>query len=338
MNQIANAAGRVLRALALAGLTVSCHHPAITLEPAGPALVVQQPALYPETIEYDAARDRFLLGSFRDGAIYAVKRDGTTQLVVDDPRLCSVLGIAVDPARNRVWAVSSDLGASRKPSAAGAKHLAAVAAYDLTTGQLVHYVDVAPLHEGPHLLNGIALDAAGNAYVSDSFSPVLYKIDVAGHASVFLRSERFIGDGINLNGLVVHPEGYLLMIKKSDGSLFKVPLANPSGFSQVRTGRSFVGGDGLTLATPESLLVVANQTPVFASNRLFLLKSVDHWTSAELVAEQPLGDAYATTSVRRANELYVVSSRLNQLIRAPREQQPLLQVEAQIRRVGRISE
>jgi hypothetical protein len=278
------------------------------------------------------------LGSFRAGAIYAANRDGAATILVDDPRLCSVLGIAVDRARNRVWAVSSDLGASAKPSAPGPKHLAAVAAYDLTTGQALLYVDVAPLYDGPHLLNGIALDAAGNAYVSDSFSPVLYKLDAAGHASVFLQSEQFIGDGINLNGLVAHPDGYLLVIKKSDGSLFKVPLSHPTGFSKVQTERSFVGGDGLTLAGPRNLLIVANQTPVFKSNRLFALKSDDHWLSAKIVAEQPLGDAYATTAVRRADELYVVSSRLNQLIQSPPEQQPLLQVEAQVRRVGRVVE
>jgi sugar lactone lactonase YvrE len=338
MNRIANAGGRVLCAVALAGLTSCGHAPAVTLEPSGPTLIVRKPALYPETIEYEPARDRFLLGSFRGGAIYAVSRDGTATVLVDDPRLCSVLGIAVDRARNRVWAVNSDLGASAKPSAAGPKHLAAVAAYDLTTGQPLLYVDVAPLHPGPHLLNGIALDTAGNAYVSDSFSPVLYKLDTAGHASVFLQSEQFIGDGINLNGLVVHPDGYLLVIKKSDGSLFKVPLSNPTGFSKVRTERSFIGGDGLTLAGPGNLIIVANQTPAFKSNRLFSLASDDHWLSAKLTAEQPLGEAYATTAVRRSDELYVVSSRLNQLIQAPPEQQLQLQVEAQVRRVGRIAE
>jgi DNA-binding beta-propeller fold protein YncE len=336
MNQIANAAGRVLGALALAGLTAGCHGPTVTLEPPGPALVVRQPALYPETIEYDAARDQFLLGSFRAGAIYAVKRDGAVALVVDDPRLCSVLGIAVDRARNRVWAVNSDLGAGAKLSAAGPKHLAAVAAYDLATGRALHYVDVAPLYGGPHLLNGIALDAAGNAYVSDSFSPVLYRVDADGHASVFLHSQEFNGDGINLNGLVAHPDGYLLVIKKSDGAIFKIPLADPYSSSKVRIRRSFVGGDGVTLATPDTLLIVANQTPVFKSNRVFSLKSTDHWATAEVVAEESLGEDYATTAVRRADELYVVSSRLNQLIQSPPEQQPLLRVEAQVRRIGKV--
>jgi len=338
MNHIANAAGRVLRAAALAGLTAGCHHPTLVLEPPGPALVVHEPALYPETIEYDPARDRFLLSSFRAGAIYAVNRDGAAALVVNDPRLCSVLGIAVDARRNRVWAVNSDLGASAKPSSAGPKRLAAVAAYDLVTGQPIHYVDIAPLYPGPHLLNGIALDAAGNAYVSDSFSPVLYRVDAQGHPSVFLHSEQFSGKGINLNGLVVHPDGYLLAVKKSDGSLFKVPLANPAGFSKVRTEHALIGGDGLTLSGPNSLLIIANQTPTKKSNSALSLLSADGWVSAKLVAEQPLGDVYPTTAVRRRDEIYVVSSRLNQLLQSTPEEQRQLQVEARIQRIGKVSE
>jgi sugar lactone lactonase YvrE len=336
MNPIANAAGRVLRAIALAGLTAGCHDPTLTLEPPGPALSVQRPALYPETIEYDRARDRFLLSSFRAGSIFAVNRAGAATVVVNDPRLCSVLGIAVDARRNRVWAVNSDLGASARPSAVGPTHLAAVAAYDLGTGQPLHYVDVAPLYAGPHLLNGIAVDAAGNAYISDSFSPVVYRIDAEGHPSVFLHSEQFAGDGINLNGLAVHPDGYLLMIKKSDGSLFKVPLAEPSRFTKVRTERAFVGGDGLTLSGSKNLVIVANQTPTTKSNRAFSLISADDWASAKLVGEQTLGDDYPTTAVLRDDALYVVSSRLNQLIQAPREEQSKLQVLARIQRIAKV--
>lgn len=336
MHRTANAVGRVARAIALLALTTSCHGPTITLESPGPALVVRKPALYPETIEYDPTREQFLLGSFRGGAIYTVTRDGTAAVLVDDARLCSVLGIAVDARRNRVWAVNADLGASAKPSAAGTKQLAAVAAYDLTTGQPIHYVDVAGLYPGPHLLNGIALDAAGNAYVSDSFSPVLLRVDASGHPSVFLHSQQFAGEAINLNGLVAHPDGYLLVIKKSDGSLFKVPLGNPAGFSKVLTERAFVGGDGLTLLGRQNLVIVANQTPSQRPNSAFALVSNDGWASAKLVAQQPLGDAYATTAVRRGSELFVVSSRLNQLIQAPPELKPKLQVEATIQRIATV--
>jgi hypothetical protein len=338
MQQITSANFRAWCALALTGLTLTaCGHATARLERPGPALSVGRDTLFPETIAYDAARARFLLGSFREGAIYAVAGDGQASLVVDDPRLCSVLGIAIDAARKRLWAVNADLGACSKPSAAGPKRLATVAVYDLTTGKPLDYFDLGPLLPGPHLLNGIALDSAGNAYVSDSFAPALYKIDAQGHPSVLLRSPLFEGSAINLNGLVVHPGGYLLVVKKSDGRLFKIPLAEPQRFSQVKIDRALVGGDGLLLLGDRSLVVVANRTPEQTTNAAFALASRDDWVSAMVVGEQPLGDDYATTAVARDGKLYAVSSRLNQLIQARPEARATLRAQPTIRRIGSVT-
>lgn len=306
-------------------------------ETTGQSLTVRRPALYPETLEYNPQKDDFLLSSFREGAVYEVDLAGNVAPLVSDPRLCSVLGIAVDAERNRLWAVNSDLGASLKPSAAGTKALAAVGVYDLTNGTPVHYVDLAPLAAGPHLLNGLAVDASGNAYVTDSFAPVIYKVDANGTASIFLRDDGFLGSGINLNGVVVHPDGYLLVVKKSDGTLFKVPLDDPRRFSLVRSVERFAGGDGLTLVGKTGLVVIANRTPDAVSDAAYYLASDDHWTSAKLIAKQALGDVYPTTAVLRKDTLYVVYSKLNELIKLPPEQKAALRLEATIRPIGRVA-
>ncbi len=321
----------------LSVLSLSCERgPAVTLARGALALTVQLPALYPETIEYDATRGKFLVGSFRQGAIYVVDDQGATSPLVTDPRLCSVLGIAVDAQRGRLWAVSSDLGASIKPSSAGPKHLAFVGEYELSTGKPLAYADLAPLVPGNHLLNGLALDTAGNAYVTDSFSPLIYKVSAAGNASVFLHSAEFEGDGINLNGLVVHPDGYLLVVKKSDGALFKVPLATPSAFTRVKLDRPLLAGDGLVLVGKSDLLVVANQTPNAKPNAVFTLTSSDGWASARPGATLPLGNVYPTTAVLREQKIYVVHSQLNQLIQAPPPQKSGFQARAMIEEVARV--
>ncbi|WP_437675322.1 hypothetical protein [Sorangium sp. So ce131] len=327
---------RALCAAAMIGLTsVGCASAgAVTFERSGQPLTVRRPALYPETIEYDSRGDRFLVGSFREGAIYAVDGEGGVSRIVDDKRLCSVLGIAVDAGRGRLWAVNSDLGSSVKPSAQGPRNLAAVGIYDLATGTALSYVDLAPLSPGAHLANGIALDSAGNAYVTDSFSPAIYKVDPQGNATVFLRDERFAGDGINLNGVVVHPDGYLLVIKKSDGSLFRVPIASPSQFSRVDIAERFVGGDGLILVGKKDLVLIANQVPGAASNAAFSLSSEDGWATAKLRAARQLGDVYPTTGVLRDGKIYVISSNLNELIQSPPEQKARLRVEATIQQIG----
>jgi hypothetical protein len=287
----------------------------VTFETSGKSLTIHRPALYPETIEYDRKRDKFLVSSFREGAVYEVDRQGQASIVVKDERLCSVLGIAVDADRGRLWAVI----------------------YDLSTGKALNYVDLAPLASGPHLLNGIALDSDGNAYVTDSFTPAIYKIDSHGTAAVFLSDAQFAGEGINLNGLVVHPDGYLLVIKKSDGVLFKVPLANPSRFTKVAVGDTFVGGDGLVLAGGTSLVVIANQVPGRASNAAFALSSDDGWVTAKVRSVQQLGDVYPTTAVLRDGKLYVIQSKLNELIQSPAAQKDALRVEATIREIGQVT-
>jgi sugar lactone lactonase YvrE len=308
----------------------------VMFEQPGQALTVRKAALYPETIEYNSLSHKFLLGSFREGAIYEVDDAGGVTRLVDDPRLCSVLGIAVDVVRKRLWAVSSDLGSSVKPSSLGPKNLAAVGVYDLTTGQALQYVDLSQLLPGPHLANGIALDAAGNAYVTDSFSPAIYKIDVHGTASVLLSNARFLGAGINLNGVVVHPDGYLLVVKKSDGALFKVPLAEPERFVQVALDKKLVGGDGLVLVGANDLVLIANQTPDTATNAALSLSSEDGWRSARLRAVQELGDVYPTTGVLRDGRIYVLHSKLNELIQSPPEQKAQLNIEATIRSIARV--
>jgi sugar lactone lactonase YvrE len=323
--------------VALACMLGSCAPSvAVTFERSDKPVTVHRPALYPETIQYDSQRRKFLVGSFREGAIYRIDEDGRASRLVDDPRLCSVLGIALDAERGQLWAVNSDLGASLKPSSAGPKQLAAVGVYDAATGAVLDYVDLASLLPGPHLLNGLALDPEGNAYVTDSFAPAIYKVTAAGQASIFLQDPRFAGEGINLNGLVVHPDGYLLIIKKSDGALFKVPLRNPASFSTVQAPTSFVGGDGVTLLSGSDLLIIANQTPAATANAASWLSSGDGWVSAKVRAVEPLGAGYPTTAVVQGQKIFVVSSRLNELIQAPPDKKAQLVAEATLRQIGRL--
>jgi len=293
--------------------------------------------LYPETLVADPTSAGFLFGSFRQGAIYRTGAEGRATRLVDDPRLCSVLGIAVDAQRGRIWAVNADLGVSLKPSVRGPKQLAAVGVYDLRSGAPVDYFELESLAAGPHLLNGIALDDAGTAYVTDSFAPVIYRLERGKPPRVLVRDARFVGEGVNLNGLVVHPDGYLLVIKKSDGALFKVQLSPPALVSPVALDVPLAGGDGLLLTGARNLAVVANQTPSARSNALITLESTNGWSSAKVLQKLELGATYPTTAALREGAIYVVSSRLNELISSTAEQRTHLAAAASIRRVATVA-
>lgn len=295
------------------------------------AIRVPKPALYPEGIAYDANRGRFLLGSFREGAVYEISADGTPKPFVTDARLHSVLGIAVDRARNRLLVTNSDVGAAERPYPQGPAKLAAIGIYDLATGEALEHVDLGALTSGPrHLANDIAVDAQGNAYVTDSFSPVIYKVDVKGRASVFLEHESFRGEGVGLNGIVVHPDGFLIVGKKDDGVLFKVPLDAPGKFSKIALPMALRAADGLVLSGTDQLAVICNKTPNAPSNTVYSLKTSDGWTSASEVGRVGLGDVYPTTGALKDGRLYVVHSSLDALLAAPRSQQATLSAMATI--------
>ncbi len=224
------------------------------------SIVISKSALYPESIEYNPQTDKFLVGSFREGAVYEVDMDGEARRIVHDEHLISALGTRIDRAHNRLFVVTADLEASVRQSLGGSKSLAGVGIFDLTSGELLHFINLGVLYpDNEHLANDVAIDPAGNAYVTDSFSPVIYKIDPQGHPSIFLESEAFIGKGINLNGIVYHPDGYLLVAKKSEGILFKIPLSAPEHFTKVELSDTLIGADGLTLAGQKELVVVANR-------------------------------------------------------------------------------
>ncbi len=300
---------------------------------------VSKVALFPEGIAYNSKSGKFLLSSFREGAVYEVGTDGTATLFVNDPRLNSVLGLCVDTKRNRLLVANSDIGSAVRPYANGPRMLASVGIYDLTSGKALHFIDLGKLATGSnHLANDLTIDTQGNAYVTDSLSPVIYKIDVDGNASVFLESDSFRAEGIGLNGIIFHPEGFLIVTKKDNGALFKVPLDNPKSFSKISVPESLQGSDGLVLAGNSSLVVICNKTPKSISNTVFSLETIDNWKTASVVDRLNVGDVYPTTGVLKDDKLYIVNSNLNELIAASKSDQRKLNNKAKIQQVGTVGE
>lgn len=276
------------------------------------SIAVNQPALYPEGIEYDANNDRFLLSSVREGAVYEVLSNGDVRPFIQDERLVSSTGIHIDTQRNRLLVPNSDYGVSLKSTPETLEQIAALGIYDLSTGDAIAYVDLENLRPGsPHFANDVAVDDEGNAYVTDSLSPILYKVTPAGEASIFLESDRFLGNGFNLNGIVYHPDGYLIMAKKSEGVLFKVPLDNPEAFSEIQVDRNFVGTDGLILAGDKELVVITNRSGETVSNEIFALRSDDGWQSAVVSDNYASDDDYPSTGTIRDSNIYVIKGQLH---------------------------
>ena len=299
------------------------------------AIEVSRKSLFPEGIAYNNKSGKFLLGSFREGAVYEIDSSGDARLFVHDTRLNSVLGLCVDTERNRLLVANADIGSALRPYPGGEKKLASIGIYDLTSGSPLHFVDLGILMPtSKHLANDLTIDSEGNAYVTDSFSPVIYKVNVQGQPSVFLNDDKFAGTGIGLNGIVYHPDGFLIVAKKDDGKLFKVPLKEPKKFSQIGLEKSLIGLDGLILVDRNNLVAVTNATPTLESNTVFALKTVNDWQSANLVGELKIGKVYPTTGTIKDGRIYVVHSKLDTLIAAPTSEKKMLDTTATIEPIG----
>ncbi|MDB5268252.1 MAG: SMP-30/gluconolactonase/LRE family protein [Hymenobacter sp.] len=277
-------------------------------EPAAPAQIsVRQAGLSPEGVQYDDANKRFYVSSRTKGTVGAVRDDSTYTEFGKDSRLISTIGLSLDAGRQRLLAAVSDNGFN--PSVVNQptlRKLAALAIFNTSTGALTSFVNLATLPAAAaypnHFANDIAVDKDGNAYITDSMSPIIYKVDLQGSASVFLENSQLSGgSGFGLNGIVYHPDGYLLTAKTSDGTLFKVPISNPAGFTTVAKSQNLTGADGLLLFDNNTLLVVAG-----SQGTVFRMASTDAWANTAATGSFATGAVSPTTITRRGSDAYVL--------------------------------
>ncbi len=265
---------------------------------------------YPEGITYLSKDDTFLVSSIRTGTIGKVTKTGKYQSFINDEKLISSLGLLLDEKRNNLWVAICDLGLSTRSTEATKTKLAAVAMYDAKTGKRKAYYDLSHLAKGTHLTNDLTMDTDGNVYVTDSFSPVIYKIDTKGNSTVFASSELFKGDGVNLNGIAYHPDGYLLTIKYNSGELFRVDIKNPKKISKVEINEPIKGGDGLILMSNNKLVIVQNQ----GNDSVIELTSTDSWHKAKIKSKKKTSQSFPTTGIKVKNSVFVLNGRLDSLL------------------------
>ena len=287
---------------------------------------INSPALYPEGIEWDAANQRFLVTSLGRGEVGSVKDDGSYEVFATDPRLINTIGMELDPERDRVLVCNSAGGAGEKASKETTGKIAALAVFQLSTGKLLKYVDLVQDPNVGHFCNDIAIGSDGTAYITDSFAPVIYKVDPDYNVSELINNEAFTGPSFNLNGIVVK-DNYLLVDKMNSGQLFKIPLDDPKSFTEVSLPQKFEGADGLLWAPDGSLILIANNNAhvgIAASaalNSVFRLTSDDDWQTATIKGKADTGDVFATTGTLRDGQIYVSHAMLHVLFNPETKEQ-----------------
>ncbi|NUS65608.1 MAG: hypothetical protein HOQ46_18410 [Saccharothrix sp.] len=277
--------------------------------PAPDVITGRSAELHPEGITWDPLRHTFLLSSLRRGTVEIV-RDGTTETLVSDPRMVSTFGVHV--VHGRIYVTYGDMGVGRRSTPDTTYKSSGLGVFDLATGRPVHVVDLA-IGPGRHSANDVAVDHAGNAYVTDPASDALYRVDRDGRATVLARDPRFGSETIGLNGIVWHPKGFVLAVRYDTGALFKTTRAGE--VSEVALDRPLVGGDGMDLRPDGSLAVVTNALGAPGEAAVSVLRSSDDWRTARTTRRvAPWGDDEPTTIARSPRGSYVVDGDIGTLV------------------------
>jgi Cu-Zn family superoxide dismutase len=268
-------------------------------------IVLPGDAVFPEGI---AAKGRYVyVGSSQDGTIFRATRRGETAEVLSGPGRdtkgrTSAIGMKVDRnghlvvaggATGVVWILDRDTGATL-----GKLTLPATGQYTV---------------RDPTFLNDLVITKNGDAYVTDSFSAVIWRIPAATLAAppaegtlepwLLLDGSPIVyQNGFNLNGIVAWKNKYLLVVQTNTGKLFRIKISTKKEVVEVPvSGGSILGGDGMILH--DERLYVVNDGAVD------VLKMKKRLTRAKLrqTITDPTFDS-PTTAALFKGRLYVVNS------------------------------
>ena len=281
--------------------------------PSAETITFSSEGLYPEGVAYDPTRKGFIVTSLTKGQLGLVDANGNYEVLVQDSALVSAIGLTIDAPRNRIIVCNSDPGVSEKTNPEMQAKFGQILIYNLKSLKRVRLIDLGALLPGQgHFANDLTVDKDGNIYITDSFSPVIYKVDNTNKATVFFQEASLAGEGFGLNGIVLHPDGYLLVAKYNDGTLYKVPVADPAAYSKVTLPASYMGADGLIWKDPSNLILIANAASE-ATNKAIHLQSTDGWATATEQASFDTGDVFPTTATTVDGKIYLLYAHLNSL-------------------------
>ncbi|KAL3652922.1 hypothetical protein CASFOL_002603 [Castilleja foliolosa] len=236
-----------------------------------------------ESTKWDDLNRRFIVSFFEGGVgVVPVQEDQSgTDVVLDEIQVVdhvgfgrnSTLGLVVDRPRNRAVVVIADV--------LGNKY-SAVAGYDLSTWDRLFLTQLSG-PEDKAFADDVAVDPQGNAYITDTKGNKVWKVGPNGEylnsieSPLFAPKEWYL-NLIGLNGIVYHPNGYLLVIHTVTGNLFKIDVNNGDVVTKVNlNGGSLRFGDGMELLSPTKLVVAGIVSR--------LVESLDDFETAKVVGK-----------------------------------------------------
>jgi sugar lactone lactonase YvrE len=260
---------------------------------------------FPEGIAYDPAGDTVYTASALDGALARVTlSSGVSEPVTpagvlmpaDTTTFPGMLGMALDTG-GRLWMAGGRLGQ--------------MSVVDTATGSLVGQREVPTV--GTSLINDVVV-VGGAGYFTDTFHPVLWRLEVSGDEIGALEPWLDLegtaieyGEGANLNGIAVTPDGQtLVVVQMAAGLLFSIDIATKTVTPIDTGGADLSGADGLVL--DGQTLYVVRQTAVEIAT-VALAEDLSSGVVTSRFTDPAL--AWPATAALVGDELLVVNTQFN---------------------------
>ena len=277
-------------------------------------------ALFPEGI-HTLPNGDLLVGGFGDGSIQRIDNKNNVSYFSKSKEngMVIAVGFALDEKTNRLWVANFNF---QTPSGKPGSNFKV---FDYTTGKLLKTIPENFI-EGA-FFNEVTLDAKGDAYVSDTFGPNIWKTSFkSDKAEVFVTNPILKNPSpdqpFGLNGLTITPDNKYLIASvmnrtiKGGGTLVRINLANKEVTSiklkDDNATKSFSGSDGMFFYNGQLLMVnVYSQ-----AGAIFSAKFNKDYSQATLTIHDKFQSVYdrPTASAIRNGRLYTVNSQLNHII------------------------
>ena len=223
--------------LAVAAVTIA----AASATPRPAAYVLPGAAVFPEGVAFQPETGHFFVSSTSDGSILRghVSEPAASPFIPGTTGQFSAIGLEIDRA-GRLYVAGGFSGTARVYNAASGAPLGT-----FTSGS-------------NGFLNDVAVAKSGDAFVTDSFRPVLWRIPAAsvGSSGALEQWLNYAGtpiayttapDDFEVNGIVASDDGrYLVVVQSNTGKLFRIEIATRE-VVEIDLGGAPVNGDGLQL-------------------------------------------------------------------------------------------
>ena len=238
-------------------LLIRAGDPAGDAEPAFELDVAKQ---LPMALAWDSSREKFLLGTARDGVLFAVDQDGQTRKLLESDEangLWAIMDVAVDEDRNRLWVSSAAI-----PQFSGVRDQDAgqsgLFAFELDSLRLVGTYLPDEAH-APFEFGSMAVSPEGDVFVADRQRPMVYRKPVDSHIIA-----PFVEDG-ELNGfrdIAISKNGARLYLADAFKGIMVIDPANETAVMLEGPDSLNLGGiEGMFHVDSELILIQSGIVP-----------------------------------------------------------------------------